>query len=170
MNVKTVNPVWIRAAQSMNADRMTIFATVAPPGSPPMILSGMRIGLTRAWQAWRAGGGAEASGGVRRGLSTGIFDAQRRLGIAAMPRRRRHEGRPRAGLGVFGFSRNNPLPAGREPSRDPLGDDGGDGGAGEINPAPADAARPADEGRGRARANKKPRGLSPPGFSFRCPR
>ncbi len=79
--VKTVNPVWIRAAQSMNADRMTIFRTVILPGSLPMILSGLRIGLARAW---RAGVGAEAFGGIRWGLSAGIFDAQEYLDIAFM--------------------------------------------------------------------------------------
>ncbi len=79
--VKTVNPVWIRAAQSMNADRMTIFLTVVLPGSLPMILSGLRIGLARAW---RAGVGAEAFGGIRWGLSAGIFDAQEYLDIAFM--------------------------------------------------------------------------------------
>lgn len=79
--VKTVNPVWIRAAQSMNADRMTIFFTVVLPGSLPMILSGLRIGLARAW---RAGVGAEAFSGIRWGLSAGIFDAQEYLDIAFM--------------------------------------------------------------------------------------
>ncbi|MCY3825453.1 MAG: ABC transporter permease [Nitrospinae bacterium] len=79
--VKTVNPVWIRAAQSMNADKMTIFRTVVLPGSLPMILSGMRIGLARAW---RAGVGAEAFAGIRWGLSAGIFDAQEYLDIAFM--------------------------------------------------------------------------------------
>ncbi len=91
--VKTVNPVWIRAAQSMNADKMTIFRTVVLPGSLPMILSGMRIGLARAW---RAGVGAEAFGGVRWGLSAGIFDAQEYLDIAFMMV-------AIAVLGVFGF-------------------------------------------------------------------
>ncbi len=79
--VKTVNPVWIRAAQSMNASRMTIFTTVVLPGSLPMILSGLRIGLARAW---RAGVGAEAFGGIRWGLSAGIFDAQEYLDISFM--------------------------------------------------------------------------------------
>ncbi len=79
--VKTVNPVWIRAAQSMNADKMTIFRTVVLPGSLPMILSGLRIGLARAW---RAGVGAEAFAGIRWGLSAGIFDAQEYLDIAFM--------------------------------------------------------------------------------------
>jgi len=79
--VKTVNPVWLRAAQSMNADRMTVFRTVVLPGSLPMILSGLRIGLARAW---RAGVAAEAFAGIRWGLSAGIFDAQEYLDIAFM--------------------------------------------------------------------------------------
>ena len=92
--VKTVNPVWIRAAQSMNADRMTIFRTVVLPGSLPMILSGLRIGLARAW---RAGVGAEAFGGIRWGLSAGIFDAQEYLDISFMMV-------ALAVLGIFGYA------------------------------------------------------------------
>lgn len=92
--VKTVNPVWIRAAQSMNADRMTIFRTVVLPGSLPMILSGLRIGLARAW---RAGVGAEAFGGIRWGLSAGIFDAQEYLDISFMMV-------AIAVLGIFGYT------------------------------------------------------------------
>jgi ABC-type nitrate/sulfonate/bicarbonate transport system permease component len=49
--VKTINPIWVRAAQSMNADKVTIFRAVLLPGSLPMILSGMRIGLARAWRS-----------------------------------------------------------------------------------------------------------------------
>ena len=79
--VKTVNPVWIRAAQSMNANKMTIFRTVVIPGSLPMILTGFRVGLARAW---RAGVGAEAFAGIEWGLSAGIFDAQEFLDIAFM--------------------------------------------------------------------------------------
>ncbi len=91
--VKTINPVWIRAAQSMNADKMTIFRTVVLPGSLPMIQSGMRIGLARAW---RAGVGAEAFAGIRWGLSAGIFDAQEYLDTAFMMV-------AIAVLGIFGY-------------------------------------------------------------------
>ncbi len=91
--VKTINPVWIRAAQSMNAEKMTIFRTVVLPGSLPMILSGMRIGLARAW---RAGVGAESLAGIRWGLSAGIFDAQEYLDTAFMMV-------AIAVLGIFGF-------------------------------------------------------------------
>lgn len=79
--VKTVNPVWLRAAESMNANKMTIFWTVVLPGSLPMVMSGLRIGLARAW---RAGVAAEAFAGIRWGLSAGIFDAQEYLDIAFM--------------------------------------------------------------------------------------
>jgi len=91
--VKTVNPVWIRAAQSMNADKMTIFRTVVVPGSLPMILSGLRIGMARAW---RAGVAAEAFSGIKWGLSAGIFDAQEFLDIAFMMV-------ALAVLGIFGY-------------------------------------------------------------------
>jgi len=91
--VKTVNPVWIRAAQSMNANKMTIFRTVVIPGSLPMIMSGFRIGMARAW---RAGVGAEAFSGIKWGLSAGIFDAQEFLDIAFMMV-------ALSILGVFGF-------------------------------------------------------------------
>ena len=79
--VKTVNPVWLRAAESMNANKMTLFWTVVLPGSLPMVMSGLRIGLARAW---RAGVAAEAFAGIRWGLSAGIFDAQEYLDIAFM--------------------------------------------------------------------------------------
>ena len=79
--VKTVNPVWIRAAQSMNAPKMMIFRTVVLPGSLPLIMGGMRLGLARAW---RAGVGAEAFAGIRWGLSAGIFHAQEFLDISFM--------------------------------------------------------------------------------------
>ena len=81
MGVKTVNPVWLRAAQSMNAGRLKIFATVVLPGSLPLVLGGLRIGLARAWIAMV---GAEALAGIRWGLSAGIFDSQESLDIAFM--------------------------------------------------------------------------------------
>ena len=92
--VKTVNPVWIRAAQSMNASKITIFRTVVLPGSLPMIMSGLRIGLARAW---RAGVGAEAFAGIRWGLSAGIFNAQEFLDISFMMV-------ALAVLGLFGYA------------------------------------------------------------------
>ncbi len=81
MGVKTVNPVWVRAAQSMNANKVTIFRTVVLPGSLPMVLGGLRLGLGRAWIAMV---GAEALAGLRWGLSAAIFDSVEYLDVAFM--------------------------------------------------------------------------------------
>jgi ABC-type nitrate/sulfonate/bicarbonate transport system permease component len=80
--VKTVNPIWIRAAQSMNASKITIFRTVVLPGSLSMIMSSLRIGMARAW---RAGVAAEFFSGIDTGLSAAIFlHGQEFLDIAFM--------------------------------------------------------------------------------------
>jgi NitT/TauT family transport system permease protein len=81
MGVKTVNPVWVRAARSMNASKLRIFRTVVLPGSLPMVLGGLRLGLGRAWIALV---GAEALAGLRWGLSAGIFDSVESLDVAFM--------------------------------------------------------------------------------------
>ena len=86
--VKTVNPVWIRAARSMNADGMTLFWKIMFPGALPFILSGLRIGLARAWRAGVAGEMVAASDW---GLGYAIFNSREELdtpfmlvGIAAI--------------------------------------------------------------------------------------
>jgi ABC-type nitrate/sulfonate/bicarbonate transport system permease component len=80
--VKTVNPIWIRAAQSMNASKVTIFRTVVLPGSLSMIMSSLRVGMARAW---RAGVAAEFFSGIDTGLSAAIFlHGQEFLDIAFM--------------------------------------------------------------------------------------
>ena len=120
--VKTVNPVWIRAAQSMNADKMTIFRTVVLPGiaADDPERSAHRPGARLA----RRG----RSRGVRR-HPMGTF--RRHLRRAGIPGHRVHDGRalrPRS----FRFrSRKDALPAHRKPHRHPLGHDGSDGRAGQ---------------------------------------
>ena len=79
--VKTINPIWIRAAQSMNAEGMTLFWKVIFPGSLPFILSGIRIGLARAWRAGIAGEMVAASDW---GLGYAIFDSREDLDTAFM--------------------------------------------------------------------------------------
>jgi len=79
--VKTVNPIWIRAATSMNAEKMTLFWKVIFPGSLPFILSGIRIGLARAWRAGVAGEMVAASDW---GLGYSIFDSREDLDTAFM--------------------------------------------------------------------------------------
>lgn len=79
--VKTVNEVWIRAARSMNADGLRLFWRVVLPGSLPYILTGLRIGLARAWRAGVAGEMVAAS---HWGLGYAIFDSREELDIAFM--------------------------------------------------------------------------------------
>lgn len=79
--VKTVNPVWVRAARSMRARGMSMFWKVIVPGALPFILSGIRIGLGRAWRAEVAGEMVAAS---EWGLGYAIFDSQQYLDIAYM--------------------------------------------------------------------------------------
>ena len=79
--VKTVNPVWIRAAKSMNAEGMTLFWKVIFPGALPFIMSGFRLGLARAWRAGIAGEFVAASDW---GLGYAIFDSREELDTAFM--------------------------------------------------------------------------------------
>jgi NitT/TauT family transport system permease protein len=79
--VKTVNPVWVRAAQSMRARGLPLFWKVIMPGALPFILSGIRIGLARAWRAAVAGEMVAAS---NWGLGYAIFDSQQYLDTAYM--------------------------------------------------------------------------------------
>ena len=79
--VKTVNPIWIRAARSMDARGMTLFWKVIFPGALPFILSGIRIGLARAWRAGIAGEIVAASDW---GLGYSIFDSREDLDTAFM--------------------------------------------------------------------------------------
>ncbi|MED5579408.1 MAG: ABC transporter permease [Nitrospinota bacterium] len=79
--VKTVNPIWTRAARSMNANGMVLFRKVTLPGSLPFILSGLRIGLARAW---RAGIAAEMVAASDWGLGYAIFDSREDLDMGFM--------------------------------------------------------------------------------------
>jgi ABC-type nitrate/sulfonate/bicarbonate transport system permease component len=53
--VKTVDPVLLRAAASMRASGRRLYRHVILPAALPFILSGLRIGLARAWRAVVAG-------------------------------------------------------------------------------------------------------------------
>ena len=70
---KTINEVWVRAAESMGAQGATLFRKVVLPGSLPFVLSGMRIGLSRAWRAVIA---AELLSAGGAGLGFMIFSAR----------------------------------------------------------------------------------------------
>lgn len=79
--VKTANPVWIRAAQSMNCRGTNLFLKVILPGSLAMIFTGLRIGLSQSWRALVAG---EMLAATSWGLGFAIFDAREFLATDVM--------------------------------------------------------------------------------------
>ena len=70
---KTINEIWVRAAQSMGAQGATLFTKVIVPGALPFVLTGMRIGLARSWRAVVAG---EMLSAGAFGLGWLIFEAR----------------------------------------------------------------------------------------------
>jgi NitT/TauT family transport system permease protein len=70
---KTVNEIWVRAAQSMGARGTTLYRKVMVPGALPFVLTGMRIGLSRSWRAVVAAEMLSAGGA---GLGWLIFEAR----------------------------------------------------------------------------------------------
>lgn len=72
MGVMSINPIWIRAARIMEAPASMLFWKVILPGALPLILSGLRVGLGRAWRAVVAG---EMIAATAWGLGWAIFNA-----------------------------------------------------------------------------------------------
>jgi ABC-type nitrate/sulfonate/bicarbonate transport system permease component len=72
MGVMAINPVWIRAARIMETPPSMLFWKVMLPGALPLILSGLRVGLARAWRAVIAG---EMIAATSLGLGWAIFNA-----------------------------------------------------------------------------------------------
>lgn len=79
--VKTVNPVWFRAAHSMNCHGLQLFMKVTFPASLAITFTGLRIGLARAWRALVAG---EMLASTEWGLGWAIFDAREFLATDVM--------------------------------------------------------------------------------------
>ena len=79
--VKTVNPVWFRAAQSMNCHGLQLFMKVTFPASLAFTFTGLRIGLARGWRALVAG---EMLASTEWGLGWAIFDAREFLATDVM--------------------------------------------------------------------------------------
>lgn len=79
--VKAVKEIWIRAAQSMGAGERQLFREVVLPGSLPYILTGLRLGLARAWRVLVA---VEMLTAVRVGLGWLIFGAREFLNTDVM--------------------------------------------------------------------------------------
>ncbi len=79
--VRSVNRLWIRAAEAMGADERVIFQKVVLPGSLPFIIAGLRLAFARAWIAVVGG---EMIAATAWGLGWVIFDAKEFLNTDIM--------------------------------------------------------------------------------------
>jgi NitT/TauT family transport system permease protein len=79
--VRSVNPLWIRAAGAMGAQERTLFWKVIIPGSSAFIITGLRQAFIRAWIAVI---GAEMLASSDWGLGWVIFDAKEFLNADIM--------------------------------------------------------------------------------------
>ena len=79
--VRSVNPLWLRAAGAMGADENSLFWKVIIPGASPFIITGMRQSFLRAWIAVV---GAEMIAASDWGLGWVIFDAKEFLNTDVM--------------------------------------------------------------------------------------
>jgi len=79
--VRAVKEIWIRAAIGMGAAERQLFRKVVLPGSLPYMLTGLRLGLARAWRVLVA---VEMLTSVRQGLGWMIFGAREFLNTDVM--------------------------------------------------------------------------------------
>jgi NitT/TauT family transport system permease protein len=79
--VRSVNPLWLRAAGAMGADERRLFWNVIIPGASPFIITGLRQAFLRAWIAVV---GAEMIAASDWGLGWVIFDAKEFLNADLM--------------------------------------------------------------------------------------
>jgi ABC-type nitrate/sulfonate/bicarbonate transport system permease component len=79
--VRAVKDIWIRAAIGMGAAERQLFRKVVLPGSLPYMLTGLRLGLARAWRVLVA---VEMLTSVREGLGWLIFGAREFLNTDVM--------------------------------------------------------------------------------------
>jgi NitT/TauT family transport system permease protein len=79
--VRSVNPLWLRAAGAMGADERRLFWKVIVPGASPFIITGLRQAFLRSWVAVV---GAEMIAASDWGLGWVIFDAKEFLNADLM--------------------------------------------------------------------------------------
>ena len=79
--VRSVNPLWLRAAGAMGADERALFWKVMIPAASPFIITGMRQAFLRSWIAVV---GAEMLAASDWGLGWVIFDAKEFLNADVM--------------------------------------------------------------------------------------
>jgi NitT/TauT family transport system permease protein len=79
--VRAVNPLWVRAALAMGANRRDLFRKVVLPGASPYVFTGIRLAFGRAWIAVIGG---EMLANPSWGLGRVIFDAREFLNSEVM--------------------------------------------------------------------------------------
>lgn len=79
--VKSVKPVWLRAAEVMGAGERQMFWKVILPAALPYVLTGLRLGLAQAWRILVA---VEMLMAVEFGLGWMIFGARQFLNTDVM--------------------------------------------------------------------------------------
>jgi NitT/TauT family transport system permease protein len=79
--VRSVNPIWLRAAGAMGANERALFWKVIIPGASPFIIAGLRQSFLRSWIAVI---GAEMLAASDWGLGWVIFDAKEFLDTDVM--------------------------------------------------------------------------------------
>ena len=79
--VRSVNPLWLRAAGAMGASGQALFWKVIIPGASPFIITGLRQAFLRSWVAVI---GAELIASSDWGLGWVIFDAKEFLNTDIM--------------------------------------------------------------------------------------
>lgn len=79
--VRSVNPLWLRAAGAMGANEQAMFWKVIVPGASPFIITGLRQAFLRSWIAVI---GAEMIAASDWGLGWVIFDAKEFLNADVM--------------------------------------------------------------------------------------
>ena len=79
--VRSVNRLWMRAAEAMGADRRALFLKVVLPGALPFVITGLRQAFARSWIAVVGG---EMIASTTRGLGFVIFDAKEYLNTDVM--------------------------------------------------------------------------------------
>ena len=79
--VRSVNRLWIRAAETMGADVRSLFWKVVLPGSLPFVIAGVRQAFARSWIAVVGG---EMIAATNWGLGWVIFDSKEYLNADIM--------------------------------------------------------------------------------------
>jgi NitT/TauT family transport system permease protein len=79
--VRAVKEIWIRSAESMGAQERQLFRSVVLPAALPYVLTGLRLGLARAWRVLVA---VEMLTAVGFGLGWLIFGAREFLNTDVM--------------------------------------------------------------------------------------